>query len=570
MQSNILGYTNNMSRNRNYKAFSLGLVIIFLISYYFVKALAKYYFFASHDGDYQLIRTLLAVNIFKEGQFPLRWAGSLNNFCGAPIFNFLYPLFYYLTASIQLATHWDFTLVVIRMYMVIFMLIPFGMYLWLYFETKRFWPSLTGGLLYLLSSYNFVNLYVRGSVELLAYALLPLVLLTTSLSFKYSKNIAFFILASLIGAMFALSHNLVVFMFIPFLAFFIFIKARQTKNYRHALLLPLFWVGLSAFFWFPALLEAKYVKLGSQVAADYRYHFLSLKQLFYSPWGFFYEQAHVLYEAPTGMNLGIGPSHWLIIVAGLAFLFYPKQKNKKSILFLLGLTLITIFFMSHFSSPIWGLIKPLHQIQYPWRLAGIVVFLTSLLSAYLVFSLPNKSLEIILSLIFISFAFYTNRNHHIPTPLMDDSFYHNLEYHPFRHATTTIADEVLSTDSPSICLYDPLVQGKFIQGSSGEFHETYGRGSFSSSRETTQDLVLKLEYFPKIYKIRINDHDYPYESAKGRLLIKSVQIQKGLNQLDWHIVSSPTEKFSNYLSLIALLALILSPLYLFSRPKHQS
>ena len=69
------------------------------------KGIFKYNVFSTHDGDHHFARSFDAVKTITEGHFPLRWAGSLNYGCGVPIYNFFYPLIYYLVILLNFLTH---------------------------------------------------------------------------------------------------------------------------------------------------------------------------------------------------------------------------------------------------------------------------------------------------------------------------------------------------------------------------------------------------------------------------------------------------------------------------------
>src|SRR5947207_9662379 len=52
-------------------------------------------FFVTDDGDWMIIRLSAFFQSFREGQFPVRFLGRLNNGYGYPVANFLYPGFMY-------------------------------------------------------------------------------------------------------------------------------------------------------------------------------------------------------------------------------------------------------------------------------------------------------------------------------------------------------------------------------------------------------------------------------------------------------------------------------------------
>ena len=139
------------------------------------KGIFKYSVFSTHDLDHHLARSFDAVKTFSEGHFPMRWAGSLNYFCGIPIYNFFYPLIYYLVILIS-SINPD---IIMALKIIDFLSLLVGtlfFYLWMKAETKKDIPALGGALLYLYAPYRFSLIFVRGSPEFLAYAILPVVL----------------------------------------------------------------------------------------------------------------------------------------------------------------------------------------------------------------------------------------------------------------------------------------------------------------------------------------------------------------------------------------------------------
>ncbi len=100
------------------------------------KGIFKYSIFSTHDGDHHIARSFDAVTTFKEGEFPLRWAGSLNYFCGVPIYNFYYPLLYYLVILGNFLTHNVlYTLKIV--YFLSLLLGTVGFYFWAREETGK-------------------------------------------------------------------------------------------------------------------------------------------------------------------------------------------------------------------------------------------------------------------------------------------------------------------------------------------------------------------------------------------------------------------------------------------------
>lgn len=531
------------------------LLLISLISFFFAKNILQYNFFASHDGDYNLIRSEVAFAVFEEGQFPLRWSGTLNYLCGIPIFNFYYPLLYYLSTFAKLGTDLPTTDIVKHLYFLGLAITPVGMFLWLKLQTKNTLASFVGAIIYALSPYMLVNLYVRGSTEVFAYALLPFVLLTSSLVFIH-KNPFLLVLAGIVGALFSISHNLVALVSFPFLIAFLAFTSLKTKNWLPTITLPLIWFGLSSFFWIPAILEARFIQLSIHPAADFHYHFPSVKDIFYSPWGYFYQQAPNINSHPTGMKLSLGLAQWAVLL--ISTLVLILKKFPKKILFPLLLTLSTIFLITSYSKPVWEILPFMKHLQYPWRLLGLAIFLTALLAANLINTIFTQRLRLLTAAFLVLLALYANRNHHYVTP-PTPRIYDNLLYHPLRPSTTTTADEVISLNSQKTCSFeDEFVTGPSINGSAAEVSETRGTGSYSVDKAVNHGLTLNLEYFPKIYQIRINDQYYPYQDSQGKVHISNVDSMKGLNTVSWEIKSSPIQIASDVLTVATFFILLLS------------
>lgn len=139
----------------------LPFIIITTLSIWAGKGLFQYSFFSTHDGNHHISRSFDAVETFAEGHFPLRWAGSLNFNCGVPIFNFFYPLIYYLVILINpLIKDVIISLNIIE-YSSFFIGTIF-FYLWTKEEIKDRWAALGGAILYLFAPYRFLLVFARN------------------------------------------------------------------------------------------------------------------------------------------------------------------------------------------------------------------------------------------------------------------------------------------------------------------------------------------------------------------------------------------------------------------------
>ena len=224
----------------------LSIVLIILFSIPSIIALFKTGFFITDDGDWMLIRFTAFHQAFVDGQFPVRFLGRLNHEYGYLVPNFNYPGFMYL-AEIPKILGFGFV-------DAIKIILGFSMlgsavftFLWLSKLFNKF-SSTVGALVYLYSPYHIFDLYKRGSVgEVLALSIVPFIL------WQIERRSLFF--TSLSIALLILSHNILATLFIPIIVLYSLLKFRTPASTIYPLLLGL---GLSAFFWIPAIYDLQY------------------------------------------------------------------------------------------------------------------------------------------------------------------------------------------------------------------------------------------------------------------------------------------------------------------------
>ena len=549
--------------------------VIFLLGLYCSKGLFREYAFSTHDGDHHISRSFDAIQSLKEGNFPLRWAGSLNDWCGVPVFNFFYPLIYYEVFLINFLVK-D----VINSLKVIaslsFTIAPVFFYLWLKKETRNALASFVGAFLYLFVPYRFSLVYVRFNPEFVAYTFLPIVLWIESFlleRLRKDKLISFktlliaFVL-SLIGGIFITSHNFAVMLLVPILVIYSGIKIYLNKIFdkqKIALLIFVFvsLLGISAFFWGPMILEKKYVKLNTMWTINYRDHFPELWQVIRSKWD--YGSSEVGTEK-DGMSFMLGYSQWLVIGASAFYvILYIFQKKKSKIpieiIFWFSVSCLSLFLILPWSRFVWNNIKILQEIQFPWRLLGITSFTIAALSGLFLASIKNKFLLYFLSVFFLALAFVGNRNHLRPQPSANPEKYVDYEKnHDHRYATTSIFDDILGKESVSLCLPGTSTITSPLDSSISwvvERGNTFGKISFNNSKKENISLRLGLEFFPGTYLMKFNQESVnTIRNCQGRVCLDNLKFYDKENTLEWQIVQSPVERFFNMITLLTLFAWI--------------
>ena len=582
----------------------LAVLILLGLGIFSGKGVYKYNVFSTHDGNHHISRSFDAIQSFSEGQFPLRWAGSLNFNCGVPIYNFFYPLIYYLVVFVNYLSSDGVIESLKHIYFSTFLLGPPFLYLWLKNETKSSMASFGGAFLYLFVPYRFSLIFVRGSPEFLSYAILPIVLYFYSLLFSAvdeKKRITFAFLASIFGALLAISHNFTVMFLLPLVLLYILIKiypfvenhlksnlrskiSRKKEHLRQlisdkGIILPLFsFVSiflLAGFFIIPALIEQKYVQIGKGEIIKIQEHFPTLMQLIRSRWDYFYSSPGVEND---GMSFMLGYAQWLVLgISGIWIFFRAKAKSlKKSklLLLLFGLSGLTVFMILPYSWPIWKILPILQQIQFSWRFLGIAALLISVLFAFLIRAIENKSLKIFIFSLTVILAFIGNRNHLLPQPVSVEIVHQYDDYenlHPHRFSTTTLGDDAISIYSTKACNFDTTMislEGskniptfQILDKNNSHFSLLIDNTDFENS--INKRIILALEYFPEIHNIFVNGKKVETQNCSGRACIDLSELSEGSNIVEWRLGQTQVQHLSNWITVVTFIVWVVILLLVF-------
>lgn len=332
------------------------------------------------------------------GQFPVRWVPDLGYGYGYPIFNFYNPLPYYAGA---LGMFIGLDALMATKIMFIFPIIGslFSMYLLARLALSK-WGALAASIFYLYAPYHGVQIYVRGSVaEYWAYAIVPLVFYSI---WKRKVMLAGVSLAALI-----ISHNLTAFMSIPFLIIlFLFQLFKSLKSaHRISFLMPyalslILALGLSAFFWIPAVFESSKTQVAKMVLKEFdppALHTVTPFQLWSSPWGYGGSSPRL----DDGLSLQLGKIHVIgsivaVVIVLSRYLVKKElasyQSNKIAIFSISGLAL-SIYLITPLSEAVWNSFPVLSYIQFPWRFLTFASFFSSLLAALAIESFATKFVQ---------------------------------------------------------------------------------------------------------------------------------------------------------------------------------
>jgi len=327
-------------------------------------------------------------------QFPPRFVPDLSYNFGYPLFTFVYPLPFYLAEVFNLV---GFSLVD-SMKIVFGLSIPFSMY-FMYRFLKNFLStnlSLVGAILYVYNPYRAVELFVRGSVgEIVAFVFFPLIL-TSVVNGNY-------ILLGFSTAALILSHNILSYMFFPFIGLLMVLYKKHFWMNLKGIILGLL---MSIYFWFPAIIESGLFKYDT--VFNFYDHFPTLKQLVIP---FFDYGASVAGPYDT-MSFNIGIVQILIIVLSVFFFIknYKSIKDNLKVIFIWVLIVFcsSIFMMNHRSAFVWETVPLLPYFQFPWRFLSMISLTTPIfLTAFVNTKRIDKVLVVIgLSAIVLNFNYF--------------------------------------------------------------------------------------------------------------------------------------------------------------------
>lgn len=333
----------------------------FLMLYLTMRTLVGSSFFRPHDFTHaarlaEMRRSLQA------GEFPVRWSQNFGFGYGMPLFNFYAPLPYYL-GQIPMLIGADEVVTIKFLYLLNGLLAFFGMYL----VTAKLWGKwggLVGGVVFSLSTYRAVDLFVRGALgEAFAMVLVPFVIygiLVTSQ--KKERNQGVLITAfSLAGVL--LSHNLMGLVSLG-LVLAIGIGMRNL-GVIYALVLA---VGLGSFYILPSYFQKNLTRIDGTITVgyfDYHQHFLCAKQLFYGAWGF----GGSLPGCSDDLSFAFGAFTIILFALGIFSIVWQRNNRLKRIGITCFLAALLFSFLTIGRSVwIWDQISLLRYFQFPWRL----------------------------------------------------------------------------------------------------------------------------------------------------------------------------------------------------------
>ena len=375
-----------------------------------------------HDATEYAPRLVEFGRAVADGQLPPVWAPDLGNGFGEPLFEFAPPLLYAAAlpghyCGLRLADSLQFGLLALYAAGAVAV-----------YRLARRWQAgrpaaLASTAAWLFAPYISLDLFVRAAfAEASALAVAPIALLALlrALDRSTAARIA---LASGALALVVLAHNAVALLLLPALAVVVAFSAighrdslRKALAGAAALTMGL---CLSAFFWLPALVEKRFVKveLLRQDWLAWSQHLVYPMQLLWSRWGY-----GVSGPGPNdGMSFAVGPLLVLFGIAGLVFVLrsHERQRRAEGLAFgaaaAIGVWLATVW-----ASPLWSRVETIQYLAYPWRCLFLPALFLPLLATAALSRLPTKAALGAIGLIVLVNLAHTEPKGYLT---FDDEFY---------------------------------------------------------------------------------------------------------------------------------------------------
>ncbi len=346
------------------------------------------------DGALHVYRTVALDRAIRDGVLYPRWFPDLAYGYGFPFFVYREPLGYYaleglhrLGVSVPNAFNLVLAGSVILSGIAMFLLARdiFGLR-----------GGLLAGVTYMTAPYTLIGPLARGNLpEVIAFAWMPLIL------FFFRRLIVFrttrYFVASIVtcAALF-LTHNISSLLFTPLLLAYIVVVGWVQSPDRSSPIAELRYaigdtpyaigavalaLGLTAFFWYPALAEQGQVQLyltHSTRGNDYHFNFIGIDELLGGPGSL----DPNLINPPLRISFG-----WAqLALAAIGVLAYRRAENgeQRALIIAAALATVALTLMAlPISLPLWDNLPLIRFVQFPWRFVGRAMLPAALLAAAL-------------------------------------------------------------------------------------------------------------------------------------------------------------------------------------------
>jgi hypothetical protein len=222
--------------------------------------------------------------------------------------------------------------------------------------------------------------------------------------------------AAILLALSVLAHNVTALFVIPFLMIYIILLAWRERAWRRLPLVTLaltLGLGLSAFYWLPAVAERGFARIQEVMLRDgYRpdQNLRALTEVVQPSLAFDY------WARRTHFRLALWQG--LALVAGIIAIALAPPKLRFYLAVMAGLAAVTLLLQLNLSRAFWQTAPLVQFIQFPWRLLGLTSFFVALLLGWLLCWRPRPGVGAWLAgLALMLFIVYAGARHLEPKRL---------------------------------------------------------------------------------------------------------------------------------------------------------
>lgn len=348
------------------------------------------HFSRTHEGmRYEHLASLF-LDALRHGQLYPRWLPDLTGGFGYPMFVFYQPVVFYCAAAISVATGAGMILAMQLTGLLFAVVGSFGAFA----VAREFSVGRIAGvacaILFLITPYAFVNLYVRGDHSEFAAMMLtpwPIACLLKARRRLKSERSQARLTGPLLGAAATLAlviatHPAVAMFFVPLVFILAAIETLfMTRGDRLQWITSVACTGvltaaLSSAYWVPVFQNRPFVQMDDVSSGPYDplQHTIAAKRLISSEWDYGISGWKTR-GIPPSMSVQLGLPHLLLAVAGLIVGFRRPWVLLSAIAYL-----ALIFMMTVYADRLWHRPSPIRIIQFPWRLLSVIAPLQLLLA----------------------------------------------------------------------------------------------------------------------------------------------------------------------------------------------
>ncbi len=513
----------------------------------------------TYDGYLHQFRMAAFHTSVTEGIIPPRWSTQLAYGWGSPVLNFNWSLPYWL-AEPFLFLNWTTTeaqkAVVLLSVLSLFFTMFLFLYVWL-----GIWSAITGATLSVWALFYIYMLYISGSVGMqVGLIFWPLLFLSVIMAAR-KQTVYAFLLGSISVALTMLSHQIMFLIIQPlFWSFAIFIHFTHKKQnvLRLMILSSIFGLGLSAYFWLPAIVEKEFINIAS-TESNYQGNFLEPLVLLLQP-KLFELAGDFWWKRLYGVKL-YGTGWPLLFVSFLSLVNLIPLLTKKALnnrRFIAGATgiffiffLAALFFITPSSQRAWEIIPLLSSFIYPIRFQALALFSGSILAALFIYTVRHKaafSIAFICLTIILNYQAIPQKLERINLP--DEHYYSG-------DSTSDVAGEFLPlwTATSQWTRFPParIVQGT---GTIQKPEKKSASVSFTAVAATDIDVIINQLYFPG-WRVETNGKAIPTTIASSGEI--GVRLPIGTHVVNAVFLNTPIRTAGNMITIgTGLIMLFLS------------